>query len=372
MNLGLTLTAVLSMVFSAARSTAFADAQPPLVFIHGIKGARLIDGAGGVVWVSAMEALGIKSPKIALAPEFVNGRQPVDDIKAVDVLDAIDVVPFLYSVDVYGPFLDAAAASGRAFYPFSYDWRRDNAETAATFAEFLADVSRKHGGAKAEVVSHSMGGLVTLAVLNDHPELFRSVVFAGAPFKGGIGFLHDLHGGEPTGFNGEVLGPEVLATFPSVFSLFPLAHEAIVDAAGKPVAVDFFDADDWRRLKLGMYAPGRAPTPAYDAFLGTALAGAKVFRQRLVFKPNVVYPPVLIVASKAHPTLVKAVLGGPKSVLGLDEETAPKAPGDGRVAFETAMPPAGIAFDLELTDSGHADLLNDKRVAKRVLEFIGN
>src|SRR6185436_20539033 len=102
----------------------------------------------------------------------------------------------------------------------------------------------------ADVVAHSMGGLIALSLLNRRPELFHRVVFAGVPFRGGIGFLPDLHVGRATGLNGKIAGRDVLATFPSVFSLFPLVNEQLVEADGSPAPMDFYDADAWERLAL--------------------------------------------------------------------------------------------------------------------------
>ena len=67
--------------------------------------------------------------------------------------------------------------------------------------------------------------MITLAALNQLPHLFQSVVFAGVPFTGGISFLPDLTTGEPIGLNRRILSPEILGSFPSVYSLFPLLSE---------------------------------------------------------------------------------------------------------------------------------------------------
>ncbi len=341
----------------------------PLVFIHGIKGAELVDAQGEVVWIAAAQALGFSTPQLALETRFVDGKQPLDAVKPHGVLAKISIIPGIFSVNVYGPFLEAALASGRPFHPFAYDWRRDNNETAKEFAAFLEELVKKYAPQKPVVVAHSMGGLITLAVVNERPELFDRVVFAGVPFRGGVGFLSDLTVGEAAGFNDEILSREVLATCPSVFTLFPLVHEAVVDAGQKPVAVDFYDAESWKRFRLGPYAE-RTPPETYAIFLRETLSRGKAFRQRLVPKPGAVFPPILIVTSKAHKTLVKAQIAGPKSENGVDFESMPKADGDGRVAYETSLPPTGInPVRIMTTANDHSELLNDPEVIGSVLKF---
>lgn len=59
----------------------------------------------------------------------------------------------------------------------------------------LQAVSEANGGAKVDVVSHSMGGLVVKALLARYPDecarLLRSWVAIAAPFNGAPGFVAD-------------------------------------------------------------------------------------------------------------------------------------------------------------------------------------
>ena len=77
--------------------------------------------------------------------------------------------------DVYAPFLKWAGPSGRAFHPFAYDWRRGILETTGAFTSFLDKVSSESGGARIQVVAHSMGGLITFAALHWMAEVTPSI-----------------------------------------------------------------------------------------------------------------------------------------------------------------------------------------------------
>ena len=335
----------------------------PLIFIHGIKGATLNDANGREVWLSRWQALGLSSPDLALPLAWNGDSQASDSLAPGEILSWIPIIPF-YRAAVYGPWLDAARGLGRPFFPFAYDWRRDNRETAARFESFLEQVRRSTGAARVEVVAHSMGGLITLSVLNRRPELFHSVVFAGVPFDGGIGFLPDLQKGTANGLNKKILSPSVLATFPSVYSLFPNHGGNLLGADGGPVSVDFYHAEDWKRLRLGPYSRNRKPSADFEVYFDRALAAALRFRESL--KPAAVsYPPIGVVCGNHFPTIRNAVEKGNEWSFPASQTS----PGDGRVPEQTCLPPAPLAYKLFESKAEHSDLLNDPAVIDWIRAF---
>jgi pimeloyl-ACP methyl ester carboxylesterase len=337
----------------------------PLVFIHGIKGSKLVGKDRKTVWVTLQEALSLSTPNIALPMSFQDGIQTRDDISAVGPLTKLVAIPKLLEVDVYASWLTRARKLGRPFRVFTYDWRRDNNETTDLFFKFLLEVQQKNNGAKIQVVAHSMGGLITLALLKEHPEIFHSVVFAGVPFGGGIGFLPDLHAGTATGINKKILAPNVLATFPSVYSLFPLENRQLLSKDQKIIpGFDFYNADDWKKQRLGIFRRGIAPLAA-ENFLREALGKARQFRNR-IYQQITNQPPVLVVASRKYETLIQAVKDGPKAERGWDFETAAKSLGDGRVSYESTMPPLGLSYRVFETDNRHDQLLADPKVVENI------
>jgi pimeloyl-ACP methyl ester carboxylesterase len=210
------------------------DAKPtPLVFLHGIKGSILTTPEGDTSYLTLSQALGLSTPSLALPLTWENGHQATDALTATEVLGEIVIIPFLWKAAVYQPWLSAARASGRPFYPFAYDWRRSNLENLRRLSAFVNEVRTRHAGAQVDMVGHSMGGMLTYAYLGEHPEAVRRAAIVGSPLRGGIGFLADLHEGESVGRNRALLSPEVLATFPSVYAFFPSdTHQGLVDASG--------------------------------------------------------------------------------------------------------------------------------------------
>jgi pimeloyl-ACP methyl ester carboxylesterase len=360
-----------SAFFSCMGPTARADCDQsaglkdvPLVFVPGFMGSVLETPEGETRWLTGAQALGLVTPELKLPQEWAGERQASDGLRATHVLDRVNVVPFVLKQEVYRPWLDAAAAFGRPFVPFAYDWRRDNLETLASLERKVVEVAASSPSHRVQIVGHSNGGLLAFALMNRRPELIQSAVFAGAPFAGGIGFLDDLHRGTKSGLNGRILSPEVLFTFPSVYSFFPLQGSAVGD-----VSIDFYSVNGWAESGLGVFSlPGSLESLARAReFLGHALARAKAFRELLApTHPADSYPPIVVVSSHEHPTPTRILRDGPRAVRGWDLDSAPREPGDGRVAEKDARVPAGVRSIVFPSAYEHSQLLNDTRV----IEFV--
>ena len=332
--------------------------KTPLVFVPGFKGCVLVDPQGTTAWLTGTQVLGFPSRSLALPLLWRNGLQQRDSLSPQEVLRKITIIPYLLETQLYGPWLETASRISRPFYPFAYDWRRDNRESVAQLEALIESVMQSHGGKQVQVVAHSMGGLLTLALLNRRPDLFQSVVFAGVPFAGGIGFLPDLHSGTAVGLNRKLLAPEVLFTFPSLYTLFPIDGSGLEDAHGHPVNMDFYSVDGWKNNALGIFSEQRDNLADLEGYLTQALTAARSFRGLL--RPlEQTYPPIAVLAGRNFPTLARAMRGGPRSIRGLDFETPPKEPGDGRVRESSALPPSGIPYRIVYSDREHTQLLND-------------
>ena len=346
-------------------ASAQAAEKIPLVFIHGFKGAGLKSSTGNTVWLTQWQALGLSTSRLALPMKWNGDTQERDGVTVDEVLSKVSVLPLLYSEDIYGAWLAAAAKFERPFYSFTYDWRRDNLESLNQFERFVDQVRIREGVSKVQVVAHSMGGLITLALLNKRPEVFHDVVFAGVPFAGGVGFLDDLHAGVAVGLNSRILSPQVLFTFPSVYALFPLDGKGLEDEQGNPLKMDFYSAADWRRNGLSAFWQPSKQADAEEHFLAGALARAKRFR--LLLQPRALkYPPVTVVLGSSKPTTVAVRRSNADGKHGWDPELSPKAPGDGRVAAVHALPPKGIDFRTVNVEAEHAKLLSDPAVVSLI------
>ena len=101
--------------------------------------------------------------------------------------------------DVYEQDLAALNARfpGRV-YVYAFDWRKNVTNALAGLDAIVERARAAHGGAKARVIAHSMGGLVTRAYVNDPARAAKlsHVVTVGTPYWGSPKSLLPLARGE--------------------------------------------------------------------------------------------------------------------------------------------------------------------------------
>jgi pimeloyl-ACP methyl ester carboxylesterase len=349
---------------SAKPSSSTSSVFPPLVFIHGFKAGVLSEASGSQRGLTWWQGFGLASPDLRLPLQWDG------DVQRHDGLLAIEPLRRVAWQSIYAPFLDWAERT-RRFHPFAYDWRRDNHESVDNFVAFLTRVRDQHGGAKVQVVAHSMGGLISFAALNRRPDLFHSALFAGVPFTPGLSFLMDMHVGTAVGLNKDILNPEVLFTFVSPYSFFPVNPDesGLAEQNGTGIRHDWYTLDDWERHKLGVFA-SREVTAEERAHLRNALRRARDFRRLIVFKDESAfqYPPIAVLVNDTRPNLTTVVRDGPQAVRGWDFRTAAREPGDNRVTLPDAMPPEGVPYTVYKTEREHAGLVNDTRQIVAILD----
>ncbi len=196
------------------------EARNPVVVIHGILGARLVESATGkIVWGAFTdEAIDPETPEgvrlLAVPPsnDAMDYNPETAEVVAAGPLGALEVGLFfnVFTVEVYAGILRALGVGGYldkvgvdpvlpqyseghfSCFTFFYDWRRDNVENAIALGRYLEKTRvevnessarrctelRAEGSAAAleeadeieawfatdwkfDVVAHSMGGLVS-------------------------------------------------------------------------------------------------------------------------------------------------------------------------------------------------------------------
>ena len=151
-------------------------------------------------------------------------------------------------------------------HDYGYDWRLSPhllARKLKTFLEGL-DCNRPDAEGKIEgatVIAHSLGGLITRYVVNQRPELFKGVIYAGTP-QACINILGPLRNGDEVLLSSKVLTAQVNFSLRTSFLLLPTHGRGFFDKnTGEGIPLDFFDVEQWVRYRFSPCID--PPLPAY-------------------------------------------------------------------------------------------------------------
>lgn len=265
------------------RVAAVSPDNTPVILIPGLFGSKLRDRTTGVeVWPGAWNRI-LFDDYSDLALKF----DPTTLEVKRDDLEAFDLAEVVLGRNFYGPIVNTLVNFGgyvrgtpgtrakdgeRRYYPFPYDWRQDNVEQAKGLERLIDAIRQDYGDSelRVDIVAHSMGGLVAryylrygpIDVLDGMPSLItlygakrvRKLILLGTPNFGAVSALHGYLAGEEIGL--KRMRPEVLATMPSGYQLFPhpLANW-LIDPSGNALPDTLFDAETWKRYRWNVYDP---------------------------------------------------------------------------------------------------------------------
>lgn len=259
------------------------DQRPPVVLIHGLLGARLVDRVSErEIWPGGLGRM--------LFSRYTDLALPIDDdtlMPKTDDLYASTLFDASARGDYYGRIQQILEGPGgyrrgepgtrpddRApgYYVLHYDWRQGNLQTAARLNELIKQLKQDHDDPdlQVDIIAHSMGGLaaryyarygtVDLLDGNDFPvtmagaDNIRRMILLGTPNLGSVTAITAFIDGETAALR--KVPPEVLLTMPSMYQLFPHAlHNWLVTLDGRPLERDQFEARIWRRFQIGPWDP---------------------------------------------------------------------------------------------------------------------
>jgi pimeloyl-ACP methyl ester carboxylesterase len=276
---GITNTPNLKRLYSQSNNVE----QPPVILIHGVMGSRLQHN------LTKTEAWPGNFIKI-ISSDYQDLALQIDPntlLPISDDLEAVDVTRTVLGIDYYEEIIITLIESGRYklaklgepqtignrnLYIFYYDWRQDNVFNSKKLKSFISQIRKDYAAPqlKFDIVAHSMGGLLTryflrygdIDVLDDNnfpvnlqgSKMIRRSILLGTPNLGSITSLHAFMEGATVGM--KKIPPETLATFPSLYQLFPHAlNNWIMTMDGHPLQRDLFDIDIWRRFQWSIFNP---------------------------------------------------------------------------------------------------------------------
>jgi pimeloyl-ACP methyl ester carboxylesterase len=274
----------LERIFASARERR---GKPPLIVIPGVLGSQIVNRrTGEAVWPSAFRS-SVDGLSLPMTPDLSANR---DDLVPAKILETARLARLSPEVYIYHGLLEALRRYGGyqegdwesppeegdrdTFYVFSYDWRRDNVETARELVRRVEALKQKLGrdDLRFNVVAHSMGGLVAryAAMYGDRDlppsgveprptwegaSFINRIFMVGVPNEGSMeAFATLLEGYSVTeGLRRRVrllnkLSREDALSVPSIFQLMPHGRQArFLDAELRPLSVDLYDPEVWKR-----------------------------------------------------------------------------------------------------------------------------
>lgn len=278
-------------IFAEARRQS---GKRPVIVIPGILGTELVNSeTGETVWPSIFRSSddGLELP---IGADLSANRDKLVPKKIVTTLRLSRLVPEVYiyhellgALRNYGGYTegdwDNPSSSGDrdAYYVFAYDWRRDNVESARLLIRRMEELKRKLGrpDLRFNIIAHSMGGLIARYAARygdvDLPaegaplqptwagaKSINKIFMFGTPNEGSAdAFATLLEGYSLTeGLRRRIyllntLSREAALTVPSIFQLLPHGTTArFLDENLRPVKIDIYDAEAWRRYNWSPYA----------------------------------------------------------------------------------------------------------------------
>lgn len=378
------------------------------------------------LWVPVKVGLNIRKVNLEV------GLEPEDEENMRETIVGSEMLSHIGPIDMGRRLLKRLRSSTYAqegklrIHDYGYDWRLSPHLLSRRFIEFLDKLpSNAESVPKAErgavIIAHSLGGLITRHAVNQRPELFAGVVYAGTP-QHCINILGPMRNGDEVLLSSKVLTAQVNFTLRTSYLLLPEDGHCFVNKITKEeYPVDFFNAESWRNYALspcvaptlppyappaekkGIFnavysslpslpAPLKRPLPANGETTGTAsppptnpsiactiplptaltylsrtLASVSLFKSQLTHHPphtaSNAYPPISILYSTSIPTVFRARVACREAIKHADAyDDLQFASGDGVVLARAAMLPSGYTVcegGRVRSEKGHVGLLGD-------------
>ncbi|KAI0400846.1 hypothetical protein F4802DRAFT_619525 [Xylaria palmicola] len=219
------------------------------------------------VWVPVKLGLNIRKVNLEV------GLEPEDEERMEETIYPSGMLQNIGPVDISRRLIRKLrdcenAKSGKLrVWDYGYDWRLSPHLLSRKLIDFLRHLPSNQGiedrrDRGATVIAHSLGGLIARHAVNQRPELFAGVVYAGTPQRC-INVLGPLRNGDAVLFNEKVLTAQVNFSLRTSFVFLPEDGFCFINKhTGEEYTVDFYDPQEWAKYAL---SPCIEPAlPAYN------------------------------------------------------------------------------------------------------------
>ena len=212
-----------------------------IVIVPGYMGSMLRDKTSGeIVWLD-LPAL-VRNPT-RIDDTLNKLKYPNDNLEPAGIMErgVLYALPWA-KLDHYGRLIEHLRNAGYAIeppvhdpnqpavYPFAYDWRQDNRLSGQQLGEAVRGWRQKHNGAKAWLIGHSNGGIISRWFIEKEggADDVERLFLMGSPWDGAPKSMRVLFEGynivgrrllNVFGFTKLLNG--IIRTFPSYYQLIP-------------------------------------------------------------------------------------------------------------------------------------------------------
>ncbi|KAJ6019546.1 hypothetical protein N7522_001613 [Penicillium canescens] len=248
---------------------AMAELAGDVVILGGYRGSilRSAKPPHRQLWVPMKVGLNLRKVDLEV------GLSPEDEERMEETIIPSGVLSHVGPVDVCRRLMKRLRKSDNAqrgdlrVHDYGYDWRLSPELLSRRLIAFLENLPcnqpQPEGSEKprgATVIAHSLGGLITRHAVNERPDLFAGVLYAGVP-QHCVNILGPLRNGDDVLLSSRVLTAQVNFTFRTSFALLPEDGHCFIDKQSKEeFRVDFFDAKTWDKHRLSPCIAPALPT----------------------------------------------------------------------------------------------------------------
>lgn len=325
------------------------DEVPSVFVLPGITGSHL-EVDGNRIWIDFFDLVRGRFSELSYVKESSDLTHPQHGVRADGPV-----------AKAYGDLVDYLAQSHYVI-PFAYDWRRSILRTGEELGAAV-DERLRNSDKPVRIVAHSMGGLVTRAMISRCPKVWERmcarkgsrVLMLGTPNRGSYSIarifarqdklikmlaLADLRHNQ-----NELL--DIIRFFPGVLELLPVNEDGRID-------IDDTTWDDFAEV-----LPGDWNRPAKDA-LKNAQNTWDILHKTTLDPERIFY-----VAGKAERTPVSVTVeteGGDGGI-----HFTPTDQGDGQVPWETGIPEGIKCW---FVSAVHGDIPDHSQAYEAFLEIL--
>ncbi|GAQ46849.1 hypothetical protein AtubIFM55763_005855 [Aspergillus tubingensis] len=252
---------------------AMAEMTGDVVILGGYRGSvlRSAKPPQRQLWVPMKVGLNLRKVDLEV------GLNPEDEERMEETIIPSGVLSHVGPVDICRRLMKRLQKCPNAVngdlrvHDYGYDWRLSPHLLAKRLVKFLEglpcnspDVPREKRGAY--VIAHSLGGLITRHAVNQRPDLFAGVLYAGVP-QHCVNILGPLRNGDDVLLSSRVLTAQVNFTFRTSFALLPEDGHCFINKRTKEeYRVDFFSAQAWDDYRLSPCINPALPLPNSRGF----------------------------------------------------------------------------------------------------------